>query len=943
MENDKFLKRTADYLLETEGYDMKDVLVVFPNKRPLLFLKKYLLTGAQNVLWLPQMMSIDDFVQQVTGLTFEDPLRIYFYLYSIHKTMASGENNNPDEFFNWAPVLLHDFNDLDNALADPADLYSFLTDAKALDLWNPDGSQLTEIQNNYLNFFRQQKDYYVALRKILFQKKAGYQGMIYRYLAEHFDELLEKIPWRKFCFAGFNALTAAEQRILDNIKYNKEFEFITDADEFYMTPQQGKLPEAGIFLNTLFKKWNINDIKWKGNRLINGLKKIDTVSVSLSVGQAGYAGQIINDWLKKGVIPMEIAVVPADESLLMPLLNAIPVSHPVTGERIKYNVTLGYVLSQSPLFFFSERWLELLKLRNEDKSSRFFVPLLLQLLNSAFGTMISGDDFHKFEKMLTEGNQVMIPLDTLRQYATGAGLDERLTNLLFDHCMPAEFAGRFLNVFALAGKILAEKEDENPVDTLWKHQLYLVAEQMKYLEELVFPLKDEITWKTLQKLFPVLFNRSKISLRGEPLEGVQIMGLLETRSLDFSHLIILGMNEGILPAESFQDTLISMDIRRKYGLALPQQSIAVYAYHFFRLLQRVEEGVFLYNGEAGDLGGGEKSRFLLQIKDELVPANKNIEYRELTLESRVEDMNDGSNIVIEKDETVLQKLTDIAEYGLSPSAINSYVLCPLQFYFGKIAGISEEESLETVVQANTFGSVVHYVLNELYAPFKGKVIDTEQLKASLKEIDELLKKAFLKEYNTTDITGGQNHLIYQVAKVYVERFVKKDVAELNEQPRKIIALEEKFESTFVHNNRPVKIKGFIDRIDALPGESEVRIIDYKTGMVKPNDLKLKNVEQLYTDSNRSKALQVMIYTWLYQKRFPGNANLRPGIISLRSISHGFMEVFCPETESTVAKVKAAEEALNRILDDLFDTDLPFRQQPDEKKCEYCDFKGICNR
>ena len=147
----------------------------------------------------------------------------------------------------------------------------------------------------------------------------------------------------------------------------------------------------------------------------------------------------------------------------------------------------------------------------------------------------------------------------------------------------------------------------------------------------------------------------------------------------------------------------------------------------------------------------------------------------------------------------------------------------------------------------------------------------------------------------------------------------------------------------MHNNRPVKIKGFIDRIDALPDENEVRIIDYKTGMVKPNDLKLKNVEQLYTDSNRSKALQVMIYTWLYQKRFPGNANLRPGIISLRSISHGFMEVFCPETESTVAKVKAAEEALNRILDDLFDPDLPFRQQPDEKKCEYCDFKGICNR
>ncbi len=942
---EKFLEKVAKHLLLNEGHDMKDVAVVFPNKRPLLFLKKYLMSNARHMLWMPVMMSIDDFVQQATGLAFEDPLRIYFYLYDIHKKLNPGKAVSPDEFFNWAPLLLRDFNDVDNALADPEELYAFLTDTKALELWNTDGSPLTEIQKNYLDFFRKQKEYYNSLKTLLLRKGTGYQGMVYRYLAENIDNLIDKMPWRKFRFAGFNALTAAEQRIMDSVKHHADFAFFADSDSFYLTPRRNKIPEAGVFLNSLKKKWNTGRLTWEENLLLTDKKKIDVVPVALSVGQVLYAGEVIKRWLSEGVEPMEIAVVPADESLLMPLLNALPEKNPATGEKIKYNITLGYSLNQSPLLFFAERWLELLKLRQEEPNGRYFVPVLLQWLTGAFGKIITGEKGETLQKRLVAENRVMLPADMLLRYAAEAGFEQDTGNLLFAEIAPHEFPEKLLQVLQRSEQLF-NVENETGADILWKHQLYLLAGQSKYLSELIKEIKGEVTWRTLQRLLPVLFHRSRINLRGEPLEGVQIMGVLETRSLDFSRLIVLGMNEGIFPSLSFTDTLISMDIRNKFGLALPQQSTAVYAYHFFRLLQRAREAVFLYNAEPGNLGGGEKSRFLLQLKDELLPANENITYNELPLESKITAAPENQAIVIRKDRAVLEKLNKLAAKGFSPSAINSFVLCPLQFYFDKIAEIKEETALETSVEANTFGSVVHGVLERLYAPFIGRTVDTEALSEDLKNADVYLKEAFRKEYKMSDLAEGENHLIYQVAKSYVERFVRQDIGQLIEAPRKIIYLEKELYSDFSFGGKTIRIKGIIDRVDATPGENEIRIIDYKTGRVEPRELTVKKEEEmegLFRDSKRSKALQVLLYTWLFNKNFPWvTGRLKPGIISLRSLSRGFMEVSLPEDDAGYM-LSAAEESLRHVFENLFDENIPFEQQQNEDKCAWCAFKEICNR
>ncbi len=938
----KFLEKTAEYILEKLHADLLNTIVVFPNKRPIVFLKKYLKQQMKTTMWLPEMMSIDDFVSTVSGLEYEDPLRIYFLLYNLHKSIAGNHARPLDDFLNWAPVILHDFEDADFALADTSELFSYLTDARALEQWNPDGTPLTEMQQTYVNFYRSQADYYNKLKHKLLKQKCGYRALVYRYLYENITTIASKFTWTKFVFVGFNALTTVEQGILKYLKDNFYFEYIIDGDSFYLNTYVQQQKEAGRFLNGILDKWNLKNPKWVGNLLTTDKKYFETVAVPLSIGQVRYAGQIVDLWLNNGIKPLDMAIVLGNENLLVPLLNSLPTINKNTGDKIPYNVTLGYPLSQSPYRFFIETWLELLRLKNEESAGKIFVPVFINLLHSVLFRFLLGDISVLFEKQFAQQNRVMIDEEELKEMFLENSI-EKLWHILFSNLgKPYNYLSSLFNLLeTVSDKISSGIENGN---ILWEYQTELLKQQLSFIDSVIKDDLEEITWKTMQKLFLGIFNRNSINLRGEPLTGIQIMGVLETRSLDFDNIILLDVNEGILPKSNFKDTLIPMDIRRKFGLALPQDTSAVYAYHFFRMLHYTKRAVFTYNSQAGELSGGEKSRFLLQIQDELLPENPNINYQETFLESKIEDVNNDISIVVDKDEAIITKLNALAEYGFSPSALNSYINCSLQFYFRYILNLKEEETIETSVEANTFGSVVHGALFDLYSSFIGKKIDVALLNNKLHDIDTVLKMNFKKQYKTSDLSYGRNLLIFNVAKEYITRFVKYDVSQLKLQSKVIVSLEKKFESHIPVDKRKIKIKGFFDRIDTDIKENDIRIIDYKTGAVSQNELSPKVWETIIESDKYAKAFQVLLYAWMYKKEHPEILNIHPGIISLRSLSKGFMEVKLPDRGSDiVTAINTFESILSDLLHNIFDISVPFVQRNDSKLCEYCAYNAICNR
>ena len=449
--------------------------------------------------------------------------------------------------------------------------------------------------------------------------------------------------------------------------------------------------------------------------------------------------------------------------------------------------------------------------------------------------------------------------------------------------------------------------------------------------------KEDLDFKTFSILFFQLLSSYETSLKGEPLSGVQIMGMLETRALDFKNLIVLSANEGILPKPGIPDSFIPFDIRSAFGLPLPRDKNTVLAYHFFRLLQFAENVDIIYDSSNSGMGVGEPSRFLKQIELELCGLNKNITLKKTSL--TFGSSNNVKPIVIEKDEEILKVITQKAKSGFSPSALNTYISCKLKFYFQYVLKISKEKEIEASVESNTFGSIVHDTLEEIYSPFQGSFIDTKALNKGLKNLDSLLSKYFLKHYKTKNVKHGKNLLIWEVSKKYVQNFVYAEIDELRDKKRKIISLEQKISLEINTGANQVLLKGIIDRIDSDAYDKCIRIIDYKTGKVEAKDLKPKKPDLLVTETKYSKAFQVLFYKYLYLNSLKAGDEMETGIISLRNLSAGFLGLQL-ETDNLMEEF---EGLLFSLIDEIFDTQCGFEQTDDADACSYCDYKNICNR
>ncbi len=933
-----FLDKIAGFLIQSGNINNLHSLVVLPNRRSQVFLKRALANKTGKDFWLPDMLTIDELMTHLSGLTVIDPLVAYFDLFRIHRDMEKEKARSLDDFLAWAPLMLNDFRDIDYSLADAHRLFNELSEVKALEQWNLGERPLTEMQTAYIAFFHSLFGYYEQLQFRLLAKKTAYKAMAYRVAAEKMrDGDFETVGWSNFIFVGFNALTEAERQVVATLKEHFRLHYFIDSDRYYFDPQQKGTHEAGTFLYDITKSLKLDAPQWVGDALLTKEKEIEITAVPRQTGQVKYAGQLLYEWLvEEKVDAKNIAVVLADERLLVPLLGAVP-SAGEGGQAFRYNVTMGYPLMQSPFYDLIYRWMQLLTLRNEDASSRISLPALDGLMQNPLLEMVASHRLSDFFSL----SHFYVTADEIMEAVTDESL-KSLFRLLFSGWeTPGRFMDKLKSLLAQFRELPAMSEKKS---RLLQFQLSLMMQVAKLAEGIFLEQKEHLGFQSIQKILLQLMGRKEVSLKGEPLTGIQVMGMLETRNLDFERVIILGANEGILPKTGFQESFIPYDLRNAYRLPLQNTKTAVASYHFFRLLQRAKHTVIIYNSEPDVLGGGEVSRFVLQIENELVKRNPNIRVSRKMVKVPLKETGNPQDIAIRKEKSVMQQLQKLAEKGISPSALNTYVRCPLQFYYRYVIKIAIPVQPEVSVQSNTFGSVIHGVLEQLYRPFRGKLIDAEKLKESLQEnLEDFLLQEFQKNYGRNDLKYGRDLLIYNVAQKYVERFVISETGMLAKEPRELIDTEREMQTSLNVDGFPVKLRGFIDRIDKNPDNGEIRIIDYKTGSVEAKDLKLKTWDAVVEDTKYSKALQVLTYAWLFSREHESGQVVIPGIISLKKAHGSFMQVLFPEATSFEDVLGAVEGLLKKLISQIFDDEKLFSQTGDDKVCEYCDFKNLCHR
>ena len=962
----KFLIKTAEYLYRQYGNAISDICIVLPNRRAGLYLKKHLADLIKKSIWAPFVFSIEDFMIRLSHLKVCDPTEVLFELYEVHKILEGEKAQEFDEFIHWGQQLIGDFNEIDSYLVNSAELFAFLNEAKALTLWNLENTPLTDFEKQYLHFFNSLNHYHELLTSRLLASGQAYPGLLFRKTSEMIPSLVADLEWKKVVFAGFNAMTKSEEILIDALVESGKGEILWDADAYYLEDDK---QEAGYFLRNWRKKWKNIPFQWMGEDFKNSSKTIRITGVPLHVGQTKFCGELLSEIDSDGTQAENTAVVMMDEQLLVPLLNSLP-------ENVnELNITMGLPLRQTPLFdlldtiFRMHVNIQRFSLSARTNTGNFYFRDVLKILQHPYmsgiaRTLTVGSPFSLEDLIHSIKNGNMVFLGKKELYQSSAGLfSQNLSFIdpLFEPWNNINEALRNLKQFIGSlhdGLIRQKKGTETRTGQLELEFLFAFSKIIFKLSALSEKYNSIKNIQTLYNLFKQIAGFTSLPFYGEPLKGIQIMGMLETRTLDFDKLILLSANEDLLPAGKTTQSFIPFDIRRHFQLPTYKTKYSIFAYHFYRLLQRASTIHLLYNTEADELGGGEKSRFIKQILHELTTYNPSIKIEEDILVTTPPIGEMQPIIQIPKTGDVYDKLMNKAVSGISPTALNNWVQCSLKFYFKDLLGLEEPREIKDTIDAQILGLAVHKALEILFAPYKNSKLEKVALESMIKNHEAAVDQAFRKKYQGFDVSFGKNHLLVKVGKIMVRRYLYyelKNMEILATQGLDLILynleqyIERKIEIPNQKGSLNIKLKGFIDRINRV-GE-DWQIIDYKSGKVSAKDLVLEDWQLLQSDPEFSKILQLLTYVYLFNHNFrEDQGRIMTGIISLRKINEGFMQVILPEKEQNKGKgnitgedILTFEKVLIEILESIFDPYVPFQQTEDNSRCEYCDFIDLCGR
>lgn len=954
-----FLEKTVKYLHAKYGDDISELCIVLPNRRAGLFLKTHFSNSLKKTFWSPEILATEDFVALLSELQPADPTTLLFELYETVKKCNPTNAETFEEFSKWGQILLSDFNEVDRYLIDAKQLFGNLKDIKELETWSLNSEEaLTDFQKQYLDFWQMLGAYYNDFVERTLAKKHAYQGLAYRVVANNVAEKVNKHSWKKIIFAGFNALNLAEEVIIEQLLAMGKAEIIWDTDGYYVNNIS---QEAGRFIRKYdqsgkFKKLEEHCVVFEENLLSNEKKNITIIGAAKNVAQAKVAGSLVTEIKNQTESLQTTALVLADENLLFPVLHSLP-------ENLEdINVTMGYPLKNTPVAGYFDLIFNLHENAQKIAAGRtnysFYHTDLIKLLSHPYTAIALANSEQKLSvrsivQKIQNRNIVFAAQSTLEKLFADERIAEyELLKPLFLHWKTADDSLACVQyVIELLKNGIVAQQDTNAENkaSLELEYLFAFTKIVKRMQVLMSDYPGSVTdVKTLRSVINQIVRSSTLPFYGEPLMGLQVMGMLETRTLDFENVILLSCNEDILPSGKAVNSFVPFELKRHFGLPTYSDKDAIFAYHFYRLLQRATNIYLLYNTESDALGSGEKSRFLTQLIYELPKVNPNVTITEQLVNIPVKTSAAGNEIVIQKTPEIFEKLKAKAEYGFSPSLLNKYRNCSLQFYFHSIAGLKEADEVEETIGADVLGNVIHSVLEQLYLPLVGKNLKAEDVKQMKPQVETMAMKAFEEYYERAEISFGKNLLTLKVALKFILNFLNAELesinlAEKSKQPIFIKALEQELETDLLVGKSQVKVKGKADRIDGMG--SATRIIDYKTGLADSSELKFDDWDLIRSDANLAKSFQLLMYAYMYQKMNPAiKDNIQSGIITFRELSAGLKMVKVQgEAQLNEQVLSEFEDQLQQLLSTIFDKEQPFKQTDELDNCLYCSFKGICNR
>ncbi len=943
-----FLNKVAQHIEQNYKEKLDELCIVLPNKRGALFLKHQLAKVYEKTIWLPAIISSEDLVSEFSGLQNLEDIDLICRLYESYKFIYSDKAESFDSFAKWGHLILQDFNEIDRYLVDAPQLYNNLSSIKEIENWSLAGEELSEFQKNYLEFMKHLGGIYSHFTNSLLKNNDSYQGLSYKEAVKKFEVSPFVNRFHKIIFCGFNALNKAETIIFSKLVSSGKAEIIWDADKYYL---EDRVKEAGLFLRRNFKTFANNEPQFIGEHFKEN-KFFEIVSVPKQIGQAQCVANILNNLLEKGTAPDSIAVVLANEKLLWPVLKLLP-------EQIEHvNITMEYPLKYTSAYSGIDLLLKVhLGFETQQKKQKhiYYTDFLNLLRHSFFQEYLNAIGLQNTNTAII--NKIM---DRNYAFITHALLKELygdsyvLLQELLEPWQNAKQTARSISVFIQTVKEFHLSGELNNYKSIELEYLNVLIKNFNRVKELIEHYNYFETLKSFKIIFNQIVGASSAAFIGEPLRGLQIMGVLETRTLDFENIILVSVNEGVLPSGKSMNSFIPNDLKRYFGMPLYGDKDAIYAYHFYRLLQRAKNTFITFDSETDTFGKGEKSRFVSQLELEMADYNKHCIIKESVAASTQFFENKIPEIKVDKNkdalELILNKAISSEEYfGLSPSSLITFKECSLKFYFRYGVGLKEPASLEESAEANTFGSILHESLENLYQPFVGKNISAGDLRIMESKVSESVETNFLNYFTKTEAFFGKNLLQQSVLKEYVKKLLENDIDFVNDLYKNelfIIALEkEMVADIFVKiNNIPTKIfiKGKADRIDRV-GDT-IRIIDYKSSIHNTDKFKFTDFEDLFCDIEYNKMFQLFLYAWLaFKNKIAIPEQMNPCIIAFKKFEKEPKYISSEKAPLVFTEelLKQFENRLVSFIEKLFDEKIAFTQTEDKDVCKFCAYNAIC--
>jgi hypothetical protein len=948
-----FLQAVAKDIYSEYGNEISSLTLVLPSRRAQLFFFDELTALIDKPVWSPAYMSLEEVVSSFTQLKKLDDFALLMLLYEVYRKYTNSSESF-DKFYFWGETLLNDFDDIDKYLVDVKLLFgnlkaqkdlegdlSFLTDEQISyirQFWKSFDPK-SRLQNQFIEIWDVLLPIYNDFKSTLNSRNQAYTGMIYRDAAERMQQGTVAVE-RKYIFIGFNALGECELSLFSYLKQIDKARFYWDYDRYYIND---KSQEAGQFLRRNIERFpSPKSFDIPSEFLLP--KDIHIIAAPSDALQAKALPELLKDM--NVTFDKKTAIVLIDESLLIPALYSLP------DKCEDINITLGYPLLQTPVFTLAEL---LIRLQNSYKTgnSGFYYKDVLAILRHRYISVFAEQEVRTIVRCITETNRVYVDIDLFG--------DNELLALIF---RPLSGYGELTEYLTSTFARIAAMPADNEPEDLRKEYIFHITKSLNKLKKAIDEINPDISKAVFLSLLRGVFRGLKIPFMGEPLKGLQIMGIHETRALDFDNLILLSVNEGRLPPDTHRVSYIPYNLRRGYGLPCPEHQEATAAYNFYRLIQRAKNIRLVYSSKSDANRTGEMSRYLYQLKFETAfnpkeyPVTCNISF------------NSSDKITVEKDKSVQQALLQYtgadAPKSLSPSAISSYISCPLKFYFSKIVKLEPDESITDELPLNLFGNILHKVMETLYSPLKHTATTEQTLDAVCRNyalIDSLIDKFFAEEFYKTDSLpkdfseNGKLFLTRDVIRKYVKGVLQYDKNNAGFIP---LGFEEKIRILFPADKLTVSLHGIIDRVDML--NNNLRIVDYKTGAGRYGKrLRFNGIASLFDpnpDTRNKEAFQTFLYALLYdENRHPAE----PIIPALYFVRDCYLPNFtCLLTDDEKKKSKTGSNTPNEVMDfndykidftrhlaqclcNIFDFSVPFIQTEYVKTCQSCSFINICRK